>query len=71
MVKSEVIEALLYCTDGRHGPRLSATTKSSVVQCKSHDHDVDDDVASNLRSLVQVAEQPHPLLPQRPPANRV
>ena len=30
----------------------------------------DDDVASNSRSLMQVAEQPKPLLQRRPPANR-
>ena len=29
------------------------------------------DVASNPRSLVQVAEEAHPLLQRRPPANRM
>ena len=29
------------------------------------------DVASNPRSLVQVAEQEHPLVQRRPPANRM
>ena len=61
MVGSEVVEALLYgCTTWiplkGHYTKLRTTPQ---------------DVASNSRSLVQVAEKAHPLLQRRPPANRM
>ena len=61
MVRSEVVEALLYgCTTWTplkgHYTKLRTTPQ---------------DVASNPRSLVQVAEKAHPLLQRRPPANRM
>ena len=61
MVRSEVVEALLYgCTTWTplkgHYTKLRTTPQ---------------DVALNPRSLVQVAEKAHPLLQRRPPANRM
>ena len=56
MVKSGVIEAHLY--------GCATCTTSSV-------YNIPKDVASNPRSLVQVAKQLHPLLQRRLPANRI
>ena len=51
--------------DVRHGPPPPKTTTTISVQ------HISQDVASNPRSLVQLAEQLHPLLQRRPPAYRM
>ena len=62
MVRSEVVEALLYgCATWT--PLKGHYTK---LRTTHHSH-----VASNPRSLVEVTEQAHPLLQRHPPANRM
>ena len=62
MVSSEVVEALL------HGCTTWPPLKGHYTKLRT----TPQDVASNPRSLVQVAEKAHPLLLQRrPPANRM
>ena len=61
MVRSEVVEAFLYGY-ARHGPPEGPLHQAP--------YNTPQDVASNSRSLVQVAEQAHSLVQRRPPANR-
>ena len=60
MVRSEVVEALLY---GR------VTRTSLKCHYRQAPYNTPQDVASNSGSLVQVAEQAHPLIQRRPSAN--
>ena len=61
MVRSELVEALVWMRDidPPEGPLRQAP------------YNTPEDVASNSRSLVQVAEQAHPLVQRRPSANRM
>ena len=61
MVRSEIVQALLY------GCATWTPLKGHYTKLRT----TPQDVASNPRSLVQVAEQAHPLLQRRPPANRM
>ena len=62
MVRSEVVEALLYGC---------ATWTPPEGPLRQAPYNTRQDVASNPRSLVQVAEQAHPLVQRRPSAKRM
>ena len=51
----------------RHG--ATEPPDNALLQQAPYNTSQDDDVASNPRSLAQVAEQPHPFLQRSPPAN--